>query len=224
MRILEAMTGARMRPNSKAAPFWAIFLASSFLSTGTLHAAEMAENSSPLVGARDILDRWEVQYDTAVLWSFGRDASPLSYTFLPQIISLKSPQFTRFGSDAGDFVVRARFSLLAEPIVQGPESYFVGFSFAPSVEWWNKRRSLGAFCSAGGGVGLMDAQGYQIAGGQGQDFNLNWFIAAGLKYRWNERFSAALGIMFQHVSNGGQDPVNPGVNALGPTLGLSWHF
>jgi len=28
----------------------------------------------------------------------------------------------------------------------------------------------------------------------------------------------------QHISNGGQDPVNPGVNALGPAPGIGWHF
>lgn len=189
-----------------------------------LRAADFVEGISIAPVSREVFDRWEMQYDTAVLWSFGKDATPLDYAFLPQILSVKTPQFTHFNTGGGDIVVRARLSLLAEPIVVGPESYYVGFSFSPSIEWWNKPRSLAAFFSVGGGVGLMDAQGYKVAGGQGQDFTLNWFATAGLKYRWNDHWSAGLGIMFQHLSNGGQDPVNPGVNAVGPTLGLSWHF
>ena len=200
------------------------FAAAVVLLAVQLHAADAVEKLPAVPSPREVFDRWEVQYDTAVLVSFGHAATPLDYTFLPQILSVKTPQFTHFETGAGDLVVRARLSLLAEPIVQGPESYFVGFSFAPSIEWWNKPRSLAGFCSVGGGVGFMDSQGYEVAGGQGQDFNLNWFITAGLKYRWNDHWSASLGVMFQHISNGGQDPVNPGVNALGPTLGLSYHF
>ena len=189
-----------------------------------LRAADFVEKIPVAPAPREVFDRWEMQYDTAVLWSFGKDATPLDYVFLPQILSVKTPQFTHFKTGAGDIVVRARLSLLAEPIVEGPESHYGGFSFSPSIEWWNKPRSLAAFISVGGGVGFMDAQGHKVAGGQGQDFTLNWFATAGLKYRWNDHWSAALGVMFQHLSNGGQDPVNPGVNAVGPTLGLSWHF
>jgi lipid A 3-O-deacylase len=189
-----------------------------------LRAAEAVAKLPAAPVTREVFDRWEMQYDTAVLWGVGRDGTPLNYTFLPQIISVKTPQFTRFETGMGDFVVRARLSLLVEPIVVGPETHFVGFSFSPSLEWWNKPRSFAAFTSVGGGVGFMDSQGYKVAGGQGQDFNLNWFVTGGIKYRWNDHWSASLGVLFQHISNGGQNKVNPGVNALGPTLGLSYHF
>ena len=191
---------------------------------GHVHAATPETNAVGTIAPRDVIDRWELQYDSAALWSIGLDASPRHYTFLPQMVSLKTPQFTHFRFDSSDVVVRARLSFLGEAIVQGPESYFVGASFSPSIEWWNKPRSFAAFFSAGGGVGWMDAQGERIQGGQGQDFNLNWFMHGGLKYRWNVRFSAALGLMFQHISNGGQTRINPGVNALGPTVGVSYHF
>jgi lipid A 3-O-deacylase len=188
-----------------------------------VHAATLEEN---FVGGapRDMIDRWEVQYDTAALWSIGGNASPLHYTFLPQMLSVKTPQFTHFRFDFGDFIVRARLSFLGEPIVQGPESYFVGMSFSPSLEWWNKPRSFAAFYSVGGGVGWMDSRGDKVPGGQGQDFNLVWFMHGGIKYRWNDHFSASLGLLFQHISNGGQTRINPGVDALGPTLGFSYHF
>jgi lipid A 3-O-deacylase len=33
-----------------------------------------------------------------------------------------------------------------------------------------------------------------------------------------------VGVMFQHISNGGATDPNPGINALGFTVGLSWGF
>ena len=70
----------------------------------------------------------------------------------------------------------------------------------------------------------MDSRGYQIPGGQGQDFNFTWFMHGGVRYRMTDHLSAELGLYFQHISNGGQDAVNPGVDALGPMLGIGWHF
>jgi hypothetical protein len=121
-------------------------------------------------------------------------------------------------------VVRNRFSLLIEPIVRGPESYFIGVAAAPSIEWWNAARSFSAFFSIGGGFGWMDSQGYAVAGAQGQDLSLNWFMHGGLRARLTDRLDAAVGLYFQHISNGGMDDVNPGVDALGPTVGIGWRF
>ena len=183
---------------------------------------------SPSVEAReaslDPTERWELDFDTAVLWDVGGRSTPLDYTFLPQILTLKTGAFMRRAWGDGDLVVRNRFSLLAEPIVQGPESYFIGVTVAPSIEWWTRARTFSAFFSIGGGFGWMDSKGYQIPGGQGQDFNLTWFMYGGVRYRITDHLSATLGLYFQHISNGGQDPVNPGVDALGPTLGIGWHF
>ena len=169
-------------------------------------------------------EHWELDFDTAVLWDVGGRATPLDYTFLPQILTLKTGAFMRRAWGDGDLVVRNRFSLLAEPIVQGPESYFVGVTVAPSIEWWTRTRTFSAFFSIGGGFGWMDSTGYQTPGGQGQDFNLTWFMYGGVRYRMTDHLSATLGLYFQHISNGGQDAVNPGVDALGPTLGIGWHF
>ena len=60
----------------------------------------------------------------------------------------------------------------------------------------------------------MDSHGYAIASAQGQDFNFTWFMHGGVRYRLTDRVSASLGLYFQHISNGGMDPVNPGVDAI----------
>lgn len=177
----------------------------------------------PLV-AYDPLEHWEIGYETASLWSFGGNATPLSYVFLPQIITIKSRPVLSFDVGGGKLVVRNRLSLLGEAIIEGPESYFFGFTGGASMEWWNAPRSFSVFLSAGGGVGVLDSRGYEIPGGQGQDFNLTWYVHSGIRYRFSDHVSASLGVYYQHVSNGGQDEVNPGVDALGPTIGVAWHF
>jgi lipid A 3-O-deacylase len=70
----------------------------------------------------------------------------------------------------------------------------------------------------------MDSKGYEVPGGQGQDFNLNWLIHAGVRFRTAHAWWASLGLYFQHISNRGLNKINPGLNALGPTLGLSRKF
>jgi hypothetical protein len=172
----------------------------------------------------DPLDRFELDFDTGTLYSVGSRASPLDYNFLPQIFTLKTGQFMRRELGSGTLVVRNRFSLLIEPIVRGPETHFIGVTAAPSIEWWNSARTFSTFFAIGGGFGWMDSQGYSVPGGQGQDFNFTWFMTGGVRFQLTERLSAAAGLYFQHVSNGGLDSVNPGVDALGPTIGLGWRF
>ena len=172
----------------------------------------------------DPTERWALDFYSGVLYSVGSQASPLDYTFLPQIPTLRSGAIVRRKLGAGDLVVRNRFSLLVEPIVDGPETHYIGLAAAPSIEWWNDARTFSTFFAIGGGFGWMDSRGDAVPGGQGQDFNLNWFMHGGVSVQMNERFSASLGVYFQHISNGGMNSVNPGVNALGPMLGVGWRF
>ena len=71
-------------------------------------------------------------------------------------------------------------------------------------------------------MGVLDSQG--VPGGEGQDFTFNWYgqlgVSAVLTQDWAFRASA----LFQHLSNGGQTEPNPGLNALGFTLGLGRSF
>lgn len=175
-------------------------------------------------GPPDPTERWAFDFYTGALYSFDSGASPLDYTFLPQIPTLRSGAIMRRKLGAGDLVVRNRFSLLVQPIVDGPETHYIGLAAAPSIEWWNAERTFSTFFSIGGGFGWMDSRGPATPGGQGQDFNLNWFMHGGVSMRVNERLSASLSVYFQHISNGGMDAVNPGVNALGPMLGVGWRF
>jgi hypothetical protein len=168
--------------------------------------------------------RWEIDVTTGVLWKVGGGATPLSYTLVPHIISFKIPPITQRPWAGGILMMRSRFSLLLESIIHGPEHSFLGLAAAGELEWRQRTGKFAVFFASGGGFGWIDSKGYEIRGAQGQDFNLNWLIHTGVRYRIRGDWLCSLGLYFQHVSNRGMDKVNPGLNALGPTFGVAKRF
>jgi lipid A 3-O-deacylase len=168
--------------------------------------------------------RWEVEVASGMFWKVGGGATPLSYMLVPQIISFKIPPISERPWGHGTLVFRSRFSLLLEPIVRGPEHSFLGVAAAGELEWRSASQRFAGFFASGGGFGWMDSKGYEVRGGQGQDFNLNWLVHAGLRYRTRHDWWLSLGLYFQHISNHGMNKVNPGLNALGPTFGIARKF
>jgi hypothetical protein len=158
--------------------------------------------------------------ESGVLWEVGHN-TPLAYRLVPTQLSWRSAEFLDHEfADGSRLVVRHRVTLLATWVQSGPESHYVGVAGSPSVEWWNKTGTWSVFGGAGGGAGVIDSRG--VAGGQGQDFTLNWFARAGLERMVAPHVWLTMGAMFQHMSNGGQTNPNPGIDALGFTLGCSW--
>jgi hypothetical protein len=164
----------------------------------------------------------DLTVETGLLWNVGT-GTPLSYRIVPTQLSWRSKALLTHEFAGGSrLVVRHRLTLLADWIQQGPESHYAGFSGSPSVEWWDRTGTWSLFTGAGGGFGLVDSRG--IRGGQGQDFTLNWFIRGGLERVVAQNGRVSTGIMYQHMSNGGQTAPNPGIDALGLTLGYSWVY
>ncbi len=170
---------------------------------------------------KDVLDSWFIDFDTAALWKIT-DVTDLNYIVLPQIVSWRSTSIFRWDLGSGDLVFRNRLSLLGEYFLEGAESYYFGFSGCPALEWWNAEQNFSLYFYVGGGAGFVDST--DIEGGQGQDFAFNWFVQTGARFRVSERLFVTGGLLFQHISNQGQADRNPGLNSLGPTLGLSWEF
>ena len=112
--------------------------------------------------------------------------------------------------------------MLVEPIARGPESVYLGVSAGPFLEYWFAGQKACSYASAGGGVGSIDSG--NVPGGQGQDFTLNWYVTSGLRYYLKANLAIHAGLFFQHLSNGGATDPNPGLNCLGPVVGLSWRF
>jgi lipid A 3-O-deacylase len=160
--------------------------------------------------------------ESGLLWQAGHN-TPLSYRLIPTQFTWRSPRaFGRTLENGSQLLVRHRLTLLATAVQQGPESHYIAFTGSPSIEWWDKQGRWCFFSGAGGGFGWLDSQG--VRGAQGQDFTFNWFARAGVERVASHRSSWNAGLMFQHMSNGGQTNPNPGIDAFGFTIGYAWSF
>ncbi|MGB1130042.1 MAG: acyloxyacyl hydrolase [Haloferula sp.] len=168
-------------------------------------------------------DAWELTLESGYTWGIGSN-TPIDYEIVPTQLTLRTPTHLTWWEDENGarLIVRGRFSLMMESITRGPESYYLGLSGAPSIEYWLADQKTSFFFSIGGGIGWTDSAG--PPGGQGQDFTLNWFAQLGLRREIAEDLSLLGGAYFVHHSNGGQTSPNPGIDALGFTIGLGWTF
>jgi len=115
------------------------------------------------------------------------------------------------------------FSFLAEPIIRGIENHYFGINVGLRYNFVRPGSRLIPYFSGGLGLGWIDSHPDQ-PGGQGQDFTFNILSAAGVSYRFSDRISGQLGVLYQHLSNGGQTDPNPSLNLLGPQIGLTFTF
>lgn len=177
--------------------------------------------------ATPIYDQWDWGVEAGYLWQIGSNTS-IDYELATTVFSVRSPvAITMLEQKNGNaLVVRNRVSLIADYVVEGPEDYIITINGSPSIEYWFADDTLAFYFSPGGGVGFSNSKGVSkesgagIEGGQGQDFLLNWFVQSGIRYQMNDTSALTVGAMFQHVSNGGQTDVNPGIDALGFTVGF----
>jgi hypothetical protein len=166
---------------------------------------------------------WEthaLNVESGILWEIG-SGTPFPYRLLETQLSYKSAAvFGRVFADGSRVVLRHRFTFIGAYVQQGPESRYLALSASPSIEWWNAAGTWSLYFGSGGGFGMVDSQG--VKGGQGQDFTLNWLIRGGIEHAISSHQRISAGIMYQHMSNGGQTKPNPGIDALGFMLGYSW--
>ena len=168
-------------------------------------------------------DAWEWTLESGYLWQVGHNTDA-DYEIIPTQLTLRSPVVWTWWQDESGaaLVVRHRFSGLMETYAVGPEDYYLGATAAPSVEYWFPSGNTSVFFSIGGGAGWTNSSGG--ADGQGQDLAFNWFTQLGLRQELRERLSLLGGVYFTHHSNLGMTDPNPGIDALGFTLGCAWRF
>jgi lipid A 3-O-deacylase len=163
---------------------------------------------------------WSVE--SGLLWQAGNNTQ-LSYRIVPTQLSWRTSEVFGYGLPSGGRLsVRSRFGLLGAWMQQGPESYYAALNASPSIEWWSSDRTWALQGGAGGGLGLTDSRG--VSGGQGQDFTFHWFARAGVERQINAQTSLLAGVLFLHMSNLGLTDPNPGIDAVGFTVGLSRRF
>jgi opacity protein-like surface antigen len=165
--------------------------------------------------------RFEVAVESAYLLGFIN--SPHSYEIGAEFITARM----RWGIVANDSWLRGYhqvyFSAVAEPIFRGIENHYFGFNFGLRYNFVRPDSRFIPYASGGVGAGLIDSHA-SIRGAQGQDFTFNILSAAGVSYRWNDRWKLDVGVLYQHLSNGGQTDPNPSLNLIGPQLGVSYSF
>ena len=168
-------------------------------------------------------DAWEWTVESGYLWECGNNTR-IDYEIIPTQLTLRSPvMWTWWQGAAGDrLVVRHRVSALFETFAVGPEDYYIGLAGAPSIEYWFPSAKTSAFFSIGGGAGWTNSSGG--TDGLGQDFTLNWFTQLGLRHEITPGMSLLGSLYYIHHSNLGMTDPNPGIDALGFTLGCSWRF
>ncbi len=111
---------------------------------------------------------------------------------------------------------------MAEPIFRGPENRYFGISLGLRYNFAQPHARLVPYFSGGVGAGFIDST--NVPGGQGQDFTFNILTAAGIWYKVNDHWKASGGVLYQHLSNGGQTDPNPSLNLLGPQIGATYSF
>ena len=114
-------------------------------------------------------------------------------------------------------------SAVAEPIVQGIENHYFGFNFGTRYNFIQPGSRIIPYFGGGLGLGWIDSHPH-IPGGQGQDFTFNILTAAGISYKLNEQWKIDVGVLYEHLSNGGQTDPNPSLNLFGPQIGVNYSF
>jgi len=193
-----------------------IFLASVASISAEAITYEAPKNEEPS-WKRHVMD-----VETGLIWNVGSN-TPISYRIVPTQISWRMPFYMKKDfANGSKLLVRHQFSLIGDWVQNGPEDYYIGISGAPSIEWWSADDKWSAYFAIGGGVGLTNST--NVAGGQGQDFAFNWFAKTGIRYQITQELGIYGGAFFQHISNRGATDPNPGIDALGFTVGMSFSF
>ncbi|PYL56300.1 MAG: hypothetical protein DMF30_10275 [Verrucomicrobia bacterium] len=165
--------------------------------------------------------RFELAVESAYLLGFIN--SPHSYEIGAEFLTAR----VRWGVRQSDGWLRGYnqfyFSAVAEPIFRGIENHYFGLNFGLRYNFVQPKSRLVPYISGGVGLGWIDSHP-NIPGAQGQDFTFNILAAAGVAYELSERWKVEVGVLYEHLSNGGQTDPNPSLNLLGPQLGVTYSF
>ena len=189
-----------------------------FLTTSRAFAGTQItnENASVLEAPR-----FEVALESAYL--LGVFGNPNSYEIGAEFLTAR----VRWGVVQNDSWLRGYnqfyVSAIAEPIFRGPENHYFGFNFGLRYNFVRPGSRFVPYFSGGVGLGWIDSHP-NIPGAQGQDFTFNILTAAGISYQMSKHWKLDAGILYQHLSNGGQTDPNPSLNLLGPQVGLNYSF
>ena len=160
---------------------------------------------------------------TETAYLLGVIGNPNSYEIASQFVTAR----WRWGAVHEDSWLRGFNQIyvlgMAEPIVRGPENFYYGISVGLRYNFVKPNARFIPYVSGGVGLGWIDSHASHF-GAQGQDFTFNILTAVGVSYKIDDHWKATAGILYQHLSNGGQTDPNPSLNLLGPQIGATYSF
>ena len=194
------------------------------LSFVPLHAGSDLKSEKDVVAVSTPFDkgRLELQSASGVMISVGPFGPALDYysTAYRLGLMLNTPE--------GDGFFRGNFEVLLEAFVgsvfDGPGSALGGgalllrYNFVPAESKWTYFFQLG-----GGGLtnDIYKDHSQRLIGTQGE-FDLE--AAIGVQYFFSDRWSGNIEADFRHISNAGINERNVGLNSVGGSVGLGYHF
>lgn len=166
--------------------------------------------------------QWEFASESAYL--LGIIGNPNSYEIGAEFLTAR----VRWGVNRDDQSIFRGYNQvyllgMVEPIFRGPENHYFGISTGFRHVFVRPGWRLQPYASGGVGLGWIDSTD-AFRNGQGQDFTFNILSAAGVDYLVNDHLKFNLGILYEHLSNGGQTDPNPSLNLLGPQVGVTFSF
>ena len=178
-------------------------------------AAPLAHASSDRLSTHftsdDPLDAPSFEMATETAYLLGVIGNPNSYEIASQFVTAR----WRWGAVHEDSWLRGFNQIyvlgMAEPIVRGPENFYYGISVGLRYNFVKPNARFIPYVSGGVGLGWIDS-------------HANILTAVGVSYKIDDHWKATAGILYQHLSNGGQTDPNPSLNLLGPQIGVTYSF
>src|SRR5258708_6720034 len=102
----------------------------------------------------------------------------------------------------------------------GVENHYFGVNFGGRYNFVRPYWRLVPYFSGGLGLGWIDSHP-DMRGSQGQDFTFNILTGIGVSYEIDERWKVDAGVLYQHLSNGGQTHPTPNFDLIGPEIGVA---
>src|SRR5256885_8428308 len=146
--------------------------------------------------------RFELALESGYL--FGAINPPTDYEIGAEFLTAR----VRWGVVQRDIWLRGYnqfyISAIAEPIFRGIENHYFGLNLGMRYNFVRPGSRFVPYFSGGLGLGWIDSHP-NIPGAQGQDFTFNILTAAGISYKMTEHWKLNAGILYQHLSNGGEN-------------------
>ena len=196
--------------------------ASSTPSTDSSSTSSASTSSDPNISSLFGEDIVTLSAETAGLCSIN---NPNDYIYLPQLITIgwQLDEISNEGWNRGN--TEFLFSGMFGPVVQGPNPWFAGALFGPRYNFVQEGWPAVPYLESR--VGFMFTHATGASYSQGQDFCFSFTIGFGARFPIAEKFAINLGVMYQHISNGGlSEPgsQNVGLDSIGPVLSATYAF